>query len=144
MSPVTKILQLTLAMTLLSPATHAADETDYPRSIDIFTTSEFKIDRQDIDATIFEIDGLAVLDDELSAGLPADPDGAKQLALQRISELGNALRSKAEQAAEGLSLAHRYDIKKIPAMVFDGGQSVIYGLTDLDQAIDIYRQGATP
>lgn len=144
MSSATKILQLMLAMAVMSPATYAADNTSQPSTIEVFTTSAIGIVGQDYGAEIFEIDGLDALARELSDGLPTDPAEAQQQALQRISELGDALRRRAGQATEGLSRAQRYGIKKIPAVVFDDGRSVIYGLTDLNQAIEIYRQGAKP
>lgn len=144
MSPATKSALLTLSLALMSPAMLAADEAHDPSLIEVFTTSDIQIDGAAHGATIFEIDGLAVLDQELSQGLPADPEEAKRLALQRIGELGDTLRSRAEQAAEGLSRAHNYGIKKVPAVVFDGGRSVVYGLTDLGEAVEIYRQGAKP
>lgn len=144
MSPAIKSVLLMLSIALMSPATFAADEARDPSLIEVFTTSDIPIDGATPGSTIFEIDGLAVLDQELSQGLPGDPEKAKGLALQRIDELGDTLRSRAEQAAEGLGRAHRYGIKKIPAVVFDGGRSVVYGLTDLGDAVDIYRQGSKP
>lgn len=144
MSPAARSSLLILGGALMSPATHAADEARDPASIEVFTTSDRQFGSTNTGTAIFEIDGLAALDRELSQSLPADPEEAKQLALQRISELGDDLRSRAEWAAEGLSRAHRYGIKKVPAVVFDGGQSVVYGLSDIHQAIEIYRQGAKP
>jgi len=144
MSPAIKSVLLMLSVALMSPATFAADEAHVPSVIEVFTTSDIQIGGVTNDATIFEIDGLAVLDQELSHGLPTDPEEAKALALQRIGELGDTLRARAEQAAEGLGRAHHYGIKKVPAVVFDGGRSVVYGLTDLGKALDIYRQGAKP
>jgi len=144
MSPVAGSFFLMLSGTLVSPVTLAADEAREPTSIEVFTTSDRQIAGANAGTTIFELDGLEVLDRELSQSLPADPEEAKRIALRRISELGDELRSRAERAAEGLSRAQQYGIKKIPAAVFDGGQSVVYGLSDLNQAIDIYRQGVKP
>jgi len=144
MSPATRVFLLTLGGALMSPVTLTADEARDPASIEVFTTSDRPTGDANTGATIFEIDGLAILDRELSQNLPADPEEAKRLALQRISELGDDLRTRAEQAVEGLNRAHRYEIKKVPAVVFDGGQSVVYGLTDLNQAIEIYRRGGKP
>ncbi|MGI9449803.1 MAG: TIGR03757 family integrating conjugative element protein [Geminicoccaceae bacterium] len=144
MSPAARSFLLMLGGALMSPVTFAADEARDPDSVEVFTTSDHQIGSTNIDVTIFEIDGLAVLDRELSQSLPADPEEAKRIALRRISELGDDLRSRAERAAEGLNRAHRYGIKKVPAVVFDGGQSVVYGLVDLNQAIGIYRRGAKP
>jgi integrating conjugative element protein (TIGR03757 family) len=144
MSPVAKGLLFWVGSALMSPATVAAGGGGDPSLIEAFTTSAIAIDRTTLEATVFEIDGLERLDRELSEGLPAEPDEAKRMALERIGALGDALRSRAEIAAEGLGLAHHYDIKKLPAVVFDGGGSVVYGVTDLGEALRIYREGDAP
>lgn len=144
MSPVLKSLLLVVGTALMSPATLTAGDVAAPTSVEVFTTSDIPVDATNHDAAIYNIDGLAALERELSQGLPADADAAKQVALQRISELGNALQERAEQATEGLGLAYRYGITKIPAVVFDGGRSVVYGISDLDDAVRLYSQGAQP
>jgi integrating conjugative element protein (TIGR03757 family) len=44
-----------------------------------------------------------------------------------------------QQAAIGLAKAVQYGVDRYPAMVFDGG-AVIYGVTDIHQALLRYRQ----
>ncbi len=140
MSPVV-MSSLTLGAILMLPATLAAGDVTARRPIEVFTISGTAIDTASLDAKVFFLDGLVALTHDLSHGLPADPDAARRMALQRISELGDGLQSRAQQAVEGLSLAHRYDIRKLPAVVFDAGQTVIYGVTNLDEAAKLYRQG---
>ena len=43
-----------------------------------------------------------------------------------------------QNAAVGLAKAMQYGIDRYPAIVFDG-KAVVYGLTDLNSALDHYR-----
>ena len=138
-------LRCLLLITLIaSPTAFAASERSEPRSIEIFITSEMAISGSQASATVYELDGLAALDRELSEGLSGDPAKAQRQALERINALGGGVRSRAEQAIGGLVLAQEYGITKLPAVVFDEGISVVYGTTDVGQAIEIYRAGRRP
>jgi len=89
----------------------------------------------------FTIDAQAQLDATLSEELPADPDKARAIALRRIQQLDRSqLARTLQESYEGLLRARRYGIERIPAIVFDGGQSVVYGVTDLQAALRLYRQ----
>lgn len=143
MSPAAKSF-LFLFGTLSSPATLAAGMEAGPSSIEVFTLSDISIDAAGHDATLYEIDGLDALERHLNEGLPIDPEAARRLALARINQITDDLQPIAEQAAEGLDRAYRYGLTKVPAVVFDAGHSVVYGVTDLDQAVSFYRQGSQP
>jgi len=140
----TLIVLRCMLMILASPTAFAASEVSEPRSIEIFITSKMDVQDSQANVTVHELDGLAALDRELSEGLSGDPVTAQRQALERINALGDRVRSKAEHAIGGLVLAQEYGITKLPAVVFDGGISVVYGMTDVDQAIEIYRAGGRP
>lgn len=128
-----------LAM-LLSPAALSSDQP--PSSIEVFTTSdEPAIGNQAESVVIYEVDGLDKLSESLSENLPNDAEAAKEIALQRIARLGDELRWTVEHAIEGITRAKNYDLKKLPAVVFDEGESVVYGVTDVNRALAIYQQG---
>lgn len=93
--------------------------------------------------TIFDLDAVAALEREISVGLPADQEEAKRLAAQRMSTLGPDLALRFARAYRGVILAKRYGLTTYPAVVFDGGQSVIYGETDLATALEQYRTWKT-
>jgi integrating conjugative element protein (TIGR03757 family) len=59
--------------------------------------------------------------------------------LQRFQQLNEKDRTRMKQAAIGLAKAVQYGVDRYPAMVFDGG-AVIYGVTDIHQALLRYRQ----
>ena len=80
--------------------------------------------------------------DEISQGLPSDPAQAKTLALVRLN--AGDFRQRLVAAEVDAALATQYGIVKLPAIVFGRGAAVAYGLTDVGQAIELYRrwQGA--
>lgn len=45
-----------------------------------------------------------------------------------------------KEASTALNLASEYDIKFIPAFVFENGKYVVYGVSDCNQAINIYKK----
>ncbi|MCB2425868.1 TIGR03757 family integrating conjugative element protein [Methylophaga pinxianii] len=76
----------------------------------------------------------------LSEGLSDDPAVAQQQAKQRIEQRGNAIQQQLMEAYEGGLKAMQYEIDKIPAIVFNGGQHVIFGVHDVNKAISIYKE----
>lgn len=89
----------------------------------------------------FTIDAQARLDEALSKDLPADPEQARAIALKRIQALDRpGLAMELSESFEGLLLAQRYGIDRYPAVVFDEGKTVVYGVTDLPEAVRLYQQ----
>jgi integrating conjugative element protein (TIGR03757 family) len=84
--------------------------------------------------THYESDRISQLQSELSQGLPKDAEQAKQLVLMRFRSMNASVSQRLENSAKGLEKAMRYGIDGTPATVFDG-QTVIYGVTDVDEAI---------
>jgi len=90
--------------------------------------------------TIFNLDAVQSIQDQLSEGLPNDEKLARALVEQKIAEIG---RSKLEDELRtaylplGTMMANGLD--RYPVIIFDQ-QAVIYGITDLSVAINRYRQ----
>jgi integrating conjugative element protein (TIGR03757 family) len=76
--------------------------------------------------------------DELGQGLPGNPALAKDMVAGRLDTPG--FRQRLAEATAGALLASRYGITKLPAIVFDHGTAVAYGLADVDQAVQRYRR----
>lgn len=76
--------------------------------------------------------------------LPAlPPDLARSTAIMKdflASEHGRQFKQKIRDAYRGHELMVRYQLEKIPAIVFDEGRYVVYGTTDVRAALVIYRQ----
>lgn len=86
----------------------------------------------------YNMDGHLNLEKELSEGLPQkDIELAEKIANERLEKLD---WSKLQTAFQGLALAAAWDIKKLPAFVFAEGEFVIYGVTDVNEAINRWEQ----
>ena len=123
--------------------------TKPPRVIEVFTATDRPVlpntaDRLtgqavNIELQVYRIDGIQKIEAVLSRHLPSDPSVAKRVALDRIQQLDNQASARMQRAAIGLTKALQYGIDRYPAMVFDG-QLVVYGVTELDQALHQYHQ----
>jgi integrating conjugative element protein (TIGR03757 family) len=91
-----------------------------------------------LDITLYEIDGIASLESDLSIDMPTDPEKSKRIALHRIQNMDDQSKAKMQMAAQGLAKAMQYGVDRYPAIVFDG-QAVVYGVTDVQIAIAHYR-----
>tara|TARA_R110002049_G_scaffold309189_1_gene518286 strand:+ start:6593 stop:7030 length:438 start_codon:yes stop_codon:yes gene_type:complete len=113
--------------------------SELPGWIEVFTDTRHPV-QSDTDATsVYVIDRIDRLQQELSNGLPADPDAAKQMALRQLQHVDARLSGELETAATGLVKAMQYGLGRYPAIVFDG-QFVVYGVTDLVAATQLYRE----
>ena len=99
-------------------------------------------DLQGLAITVYEIDGIQSLERELSLDLPVEPQPSKAMVLKRIQRLDAPTRSRLKSAATGLAKALQYGVERYPAVVFDG-EALVYGLTDLNVALEQYRTWQT-
>lgn len=105
----------------------AADEM-----VEVFTLSTLPLAHVG-SATVYYVDGVALLEQHLSANLPADPARAQQLVAQRMAALGPQLEARTRSGAAGLARAAQLGVQRVPAIVF-GGRWAVYGVTDVDTA----------
>jgi integrating conjugative element protein (TIGR03757 family) len=143
--------QLTAISLLLAASLGGyADEgnKDKVLMVELFTSSQSSTNRNSslrsgkgvgVETIHYEIDRISQLQSELSQGLPKDAEQAKQLVLQRFQSMDASVSQRLENSAKGLAQALHYGIDHTPAIVFDG-QAVIYGVTDVDEAIKRYTQ----
>jgi len=65
----------------------------------------------------------------------------KAIIMDRFNRMDkNELKQKFMQAYQGASLSMKQGVSRFPAIVFNNGQSVIYGVTHLPTAVDIYNK----
>ena len=109
--------------------------------VEVFTTTGIPIvpDHQGDRVQIYEIDGIKRFEAQLSRGLSSDADAARRQAIERVTHLDEGQKKQVQRTAVGLSKAMQYSIDRYPA-VFFGGESVVYGVTDLTEAFHRYRQ----
>ena len=82
---------------------------------------------------VFNLDELSNIEAKVTNNLPKDPVEAERIADERIGSLD---KTKAMRLFKGVVLLIEWDIKKLPAFVFDEGQYVIYGVTNTATAIN--------
>ena len=129
------ILSIVLTGALCEPV--LADKT--PSEIEVFIDSMNPVANYADGITVYYIDRIDRLQQELSKDLPTNPEAAKQTALRRFQRMDNKLSHELENAANGLVQAMQYGIDRYPAIVFDG-KAVVYGITDVRAATERYRQ----
>jgi integrating conjugative element protein (TIGR03757 family) len=97
--------------------------------------------QQGYDVKLYDLDVPKKLFAALSRNLPADQAAAKRTLERRMQQYGRqTLQQQLMDAYQGLSVAIQYRIDRYPAVLFDRGRAVIYGVTDLQQALSLYRQ----
>jgi len=90
-------------------------------------------------ATVYYVDGLEQIKRQLSVGLPGDPDRAALMVKERARAMGPTLKANSLNASQGIVRANYYGVNRVPAIVFDG-RSVVFGVTDVDEARLIYER----
>ncbi len=95
----------------------------------------------DLVIRIHDISAADRLSEEfLPTELSPNPEVAKQQALEFFnSARGIEYKQKIVAAHAYKTLLMKYNVQKAPAMVFDKGTAVIYGMTDIDRGLTIYR-----
>jgi len=125
------------AMLLLLAWTEPMLSAEAPR-IEIFTTARYPISRATPAVPIYILDEPARIEAELSASLPQGKAAAAEFARAQVQ---GAWRKEAQlltRAYRGLLKAKQYGVLRLPAIVFNG-TAIVYGITDLEEALSIYR-----
>ena len=140
---------LILAITSGNAVANATDETMH---LEVFTTTDLEIvDKYavtteelywDINLQLYQLDGIQLIEAELSKDLPVNPGQSKHLALQRLQLLDDQKRARMQRSAIGLAMAIQYGIDRLPAIVFDG-HAIVYGVSDLHGALAHYQKWRT-
>lgn len=94
---------------------------------------------ENVDLHVHELNGIQLVEAELSRDLTANPDQSRYIALQRIQVMDDQVRSRLQRSAIGLAMAMQYGVDRYPAIVFNG-EAVVYGITDLHVAIARYQE----
>lgn len=126
----------------------AVAQPHFPSSIIVVKDSQTKlfqsgpieqiIKSKAIDLKVYDLDAVDKFESEISQSLPGDESEAKLAFDEYLNRTGReAFEKKAIQAYQGIMAAVRYGLEKYPAIIFDG-ESVIYGVTDLDDALNRY------
>lgn len=121
---------------IASPAARALE------SVEVFTDpAQFPVTNASIGLPV-EVHDLSVMNrlmEAMGQGLPGnDPAQAKNIATARLAQPD--IRQKMTLSLDASARAGQYGLSKIPAIVFDHGVAVAYGLSDVAQAVRLYQR----
>ncbi|PUA30392.1 MAG: integrating conjugative element protein [Cellvibrio sp. 79] len=72
--------------------------------------------------------------------LPGDIDRAKKIMKTYLASVqGMEFQKAIREAYRGHEKMVQYQLEKIPAVVFNQGQYVVYGITDIQRALALYK-----
>ena len=138
-----RLVLVSLSLLCLS-FTLKANEAPY---IEVITSDEFPVTgiedlkKQGIEAKVLNFDDSKRMITKLESGLPNNEAAAKKAMQQRLKKMGDeALKNVFSQAFQAVIVGTQHGITRYPAVVFDRGQSVIYGVTEMTHALALYHQ----
>ncbi len=115
--------------------------------IEIITSDEFPVvgiddlKRHGIDIKLYNFDDGKRMIAKLESGLPNNEAAAKKAMQQRIKSMGNtALKKLFTDAYQAVIIGTQHRITRYPAVVFEQGEAVILGVTDIPHALALYHQ----
>lgn len=132
------ILSLIFLVGLWHPLAGAVEATGNQPLVIFFGTNQFQAVNTEaaevfgVQLKQYNLDAHRNLEKQLSEGLPQDRVEAERLANARLQALDLKL---VQQSFQGIALALQWDVRKAPAFVFNEGSQVIYGMTDLAEAL---------
>jgi integrating conjugative element protein (TIGR03757 family) len=95
---------------------------------------------QGVTVGLYNLDAPAQLSKDLSLGLPDHVELAKKIVQERLNQDGSAaLNARYQNAYQALTKILEYELDRFPAIVFNHGQAVVYGVTDLAVALQIFQ-----
>ena len=108
--------------------------------VEVFATSAMYVANAER-ATVYRADGRKQLLNEINGnGLPPNPQQATALARQRMQAMGPEFNRRVLASLQAVEKVMVYGVQRVPAVVVDG-RRVVYGVTDVAQAVEIVRRG---
>ena len=132
---------LMVAALLVIPSISMQASESKPPRVEVFTLSDRPVrgvdalERRGITVDVYVVDAVEQMNRTLSAGLPTNVRQATSMASHRIQQQSADLSRRYQQAARGLLRAQRLGVQRVPAVVFDDGQTIVLGVTDLEVGI---------
>ena len=137
---------ITTLLLSLSCSIHATQALPQDVQILAFTTQHYPITgMQSYPVTLYYIDSVDNLEQSPAFQLSSNLQQAEQQARALIrSPEFKQYENQLKQAYTGLSQAFYLGVRKVPAIVFyrtSGMSQVVYGVTDIEQAVALFSQG---
>lgn len=133
-------------ITLLSLMLSVAEARQDKPAIDIITSDQYPLSglesarAQGLSVNVYNLDDGKRLVKRLAGTLPPNQVAAKRQLENTFHRMGPAAVRKAfSKAFMAQQVAVQYGLKRYPAIVFNQGKAVVYGVTDVSQAIERYN-----
>ncbi len=111
--------------------------TDQPNQIRDAT----ELRQQGITVTVYDLTAGDRMAEVMSKGLTGPDTHAHQQVQQRIAAIGRKrFEAQLKQAFQATIQSVAYELDRHPAIVFNQGEAVVYGVTDLHTALRFYQQ----
>lgn len=127
-------------------ATTAHADSTLPSHIEVIydhqntLTGIKNLQNQGIPISLYHLNAPDALLNALGKQLPRQIDQAKHKLLARFQKIGHErLKIQFMDAYQGVIKATQYGLNRYPAIVFDQGKAVVYGVTDLQKALAQYQ-----
>lgn len=133
------IMALSLTLAYASTPLHSI-EVVFNDQTPVSNLIQASLQAQGVTVGLYNLDAPAQLSKDLSLGLPAHVEVAKKIVQERLNQDGSsALNARYQTAYQALSKSLEYGLDRFPAIVFNHGQAVVYGVTDLAVALQIFQ-----
>lgn len=149
-SPIGRLTMLTACglSALWALPVHSADPFAGIHQVEVFANATMVITSPagaSFPVRIYRVDGIAQAEAMANQGLPQNPQDAQRHLAARGAEIRRRVEPLVRNALQGLQLAQKYQLDRMPAIVINR-QSVVFGLTDVGEALHRYQahRGASP
>lgn len=88
---------------------------------------------------IYRLDALKQVEEAINRNVPQNEAAARAYFEANQAAIKRQITPAVLNGANGIALARHYKLERIPAIVVDGA-SVVYGVTNVDQAIAMVQQ----
>ncbi|MDY4593674.1 MAG: TIGR03757 family integrating conjugative element protein [[Pasteurella] aerogenes] len=113
-------------------------------NITVFSTQAYPIQNAQLAQHLYHLDRVEQWEDALSQTLSTNPVQAESQAKAFFQHPDSQTKIRElQQAYQGVIVGWQMGIRKVPAVLFDSpqfGQGVIYGVTDVQYAIQLWKQ----
>ena len=134
-----------LALTLFSPMIWA-DSLPSDVSVTVFTTQNYSIQDSTLAHHIYYLDAVENIEEGQGDVFSTVPEKAAEQAKKWLhSSQGKKFQSDLQQAYIGIIEGWKLEVMKVPAIVFQHSRRepmVVYGSTDINKAILIYKNAS--
>ena len=131
-----------LAVALATLPARAQDLYHGITKVEVFANSAMvitPIQAEQYQLVIYRLDALKTVEAAINRNIPKTEAAARAYFAANQAEIKRQITPAVLNGANGIAMARHYKLDRIPAIVVDG-VSVIYGVTNVDQAIAMVQK----